>query len=52
MWSPLRVEHYKFATLHRNYDQNPMKATHLENGTCNFMEHITKKNVCVCYMCE
>jgi hypothetical protein len=25
LWSSLRVEHYKFSTLHRNYEQNPMK---------------------------
>jgi hypothetical protein len=30
LWSPLRVEHYKFATLHRNYEQNPMKAAHID----------------------
>jgi hypothetical protein len=30
MWSPLRVEHYKFASLHRNYEQNPMKAAQID----------------------
>jgi hypothetical protein len=30
LWSPLQVERYKFARLHANYEQNPMKTVHID----------------------
>jgi molybdate-binding protein len=29
-FSPLRVEHYKFAILHENYEQNQLKTAHID----------------------
>jgi hypothetical protein len=30
LFFPLGVEHYKFARLHVNYEQNPMKTAHID----------------------
>jgi hypothetical protein len=29
LFFPLRVEHHKFARLHTNYEQNPIKTAHI-----------------------